>query len=301
VLGGLLVTHAGWRSIFLINVPIGVAGIAVTLRYVAAPLPAHGRGIDVPGQLTAIAALVALTVGLTESARLGWHHPVVTGSLVLSVIATLAFLGIESRSQGPMLPLALFRTPALCVASAAGVIVNFAYYGLIFVFSLFFQMEQHLSAQSTMTMVLLGVNILAGRLLHRIGARTLMAAAMAVAASGYLLLLPVSANGSYWTLVVPMLIAASGIAVMVPTMTNVTLSSVDASRSGIASGILNSARQVGGMLGVAVFGYFVRDTRPAQFMHGMHVSILIAAGLLLCGGFMCLFGLRAAGSPAPAR
>ena len=307
VLGGLLVTHAGWRSIFLINVPIGIVGIAFTLRYVASASPTRARGIDVPGQLAAIAALIALTVCLTESARLGWRHPVVYGSLVLAVLAALAFLRIESRAAEPMLPLALFRTTALSVASAAGVIVNFAYYGLIFVFSLFFQMEQHMSAQRTglaflpMTVVLLGVNILAGRLLHRIGARTLMTAAMAAAALGYLLLLPVSVDGAYWPLVVPMLIAASGIAVMVPTMTNITLSSVDPSRSGIASGILNSARQVGGMLGVAVFGFFVRDTRPAAFMQGMHVSISVAAGLLLCGSAMCLLGLRTGRAAAPAR
>ncbi|WP_233518879.1 MFS transporter [Paraburkholderia xenovorans] len=196
----------------------------------------------------------------------------VYGALLLSVVATLAFLWLESRSTEPMLPLSLFRTATFSVASVAGVIVNFAYYGLIFVFSLFFQIEQNLSAQWTglaflpMTAVLMGVNILAGRLLNRIGAKKLMIAGMVIAASGYLLLLPVSTNGSYWMLVLPMLVAASGIALMVPTMTNVTLSSVDASRSGVASGILNSARQVGGMLGVAVFGFFVRDTSHDGFM-----------------------------------
>jgi DHA2 family methylenomycin A resistance protein-like MFS transporter len=86
-----------------------------------------------------------------------------------------------------------------------------------------------------MTVVLMGVNVLAGRLLNRIGAKRLMIAGMVIAASGYLLLLPVSINGSYWMLVLPTLVAASGIAVMVPTMTNVTLSSVETSRSSIAS------------------------------------------------------------------
>jgi MFS transporter, DHA2 family, methylenomycin A resistance protein len=298
VLGGLLVTHVGWRSIFLINLPIGVAGVALTLRYAAAAVLTHSRTIDLPGQLAAIVALIALTVCLTEAARLGWRHPLVYGALLLSVVATLAFLWLESRSTEPMLPLSLFRTATFSVASAAGVIVNFAYYGLIFVFSLFFQIEQQMSAQWTglaflpMTVVLMGVNILAGRLLNRIGAKKLMIAGMVIAASGYLLLLPVSINGSYWMLVLPMLIAASGIAVMVPTMTNVTLSSVDASRSGIASGVLNSARQVGGMLGVAVFGFLVRDTVSDAFMQGMHVSIMTAAALLLCGSVMCRYGIR---------
>lgn len=89
-----------------------------------------------------------------------------------------------------------------------------------------------------------------------------------------------------------MLMAASGIALMVPTMTNITLSSVDASRAGVASGVLNSARQVGGMLGVAVFGYLVRDTAPTPFMHGMHLSIGLAVVLLLGGSVLCWRGIR---------
>jgi DHA2 family methylenomycin A resistance protein-like MFS transporter len=141
VLGGLLVTHVGWRSIFLINLPIGVAGVALTLRHAAAAVSTHSRSIDLPGQLAAIVALVALTVCLTEAARLGWRHPLVYGALLLSLVATLAFLWLESRSTEPMVPLSLFRTATFSVASVAGVIVNFAYYGLIFVFSLFFQIE----------------------------------------------------------------------------------------------------------------------------------------------------------------
>lgn len=298
VLGGLLVTHVGWRSIFLLNLPIGVVGVALTLRHAADTEPARRRSIDLPGQLTAILALSTLTVSITEAARFGWHHPLVYGALLLSLISVVAFVWLESRSTEPMFPLALLRTPTFATAAAAGVIVNFAYYGLIFVFSLFFQIEQHLSAQQTglaflpMTVVLMAVNILASRLLSRVGAKKLMIAGMGTAASGYLLLLPVSLNGSYWMLVVPMLIAASGIALMVPTMTNITLSSVDASRSGIASGVLNSARQVGGMLGVAVFGFLVRDTHPDVFMQGMHASLLTAAALLLSGSVMCLYGIR---------
>jgi len=77
VLGGLLVTHVGWRSIFLINLPIGVVGVALTFRHAVAVVSTHGRSIDLPGQLVAILALIALTVSLTEAARLGWHHPLV--------------------------------------------------------------------------------------------------------------------------------------------------------------------------------------------------------------------------------
>lgn len=297
VLGGLLIAHSGWRSIFLINLPVGLIGLFLALRHAAPGSPGHRRSLDLPGQVAIVSALAALTVALTEAGRLGWQHPGVQGGLLLALIAAIGFVRIEARSPAPMLPLALFRIPTFTVASLAGVSVNFAYYGLIFVFSLFFQIEQQLSPQQTglaflpLTIVLMVVNVIAGRLITRIGARRLMALGLALAACGYLMLLPVRIDGPYWKLVVPMLLAASGVALTVPTMTNATLSSVDASRAGIASGVLNSARQVGGMLGVAVFGYLVRDTAPEAFMRGMHRSLGVSVALLLAASLMCLVGM----------
>ncbi|WP_269792828.1 MFS transporter [Stenotrophomonas sp. Iso1] len=297
VLGGLLVTHLGWRSIFLINLPIGLMGMYLTLRH-ATRVAGHRRAVDWSGQAVAILALASLTYAITEAAHLGWTHEWVLRSAMLAVIALLVFICIETRIHSPMLPLALFRNPTFSVVSVAGVVVNFAYYGLIFVFSLFFQMQQHRSAQLTgvaflpMTVVLIAVNVLAGRLTARVGPRVLMVLGPLLAASGYLLLMPLSIDGGYGYLVAPMLLAASGIALMVPTMTNITLSSVDASRAGIASGVLNSARQVGGMLGVAVFGYLVRDTAPKPFMHGMHLSIGLAVVLLVGGSILCWWGIK---------
>ncbi|WP_423163150.1 MFS transporter [Stenotrophomonas maltophilia] len=298
VLGGILVTHLGWRSIFLINLPIGLIGIYMALRYVAPHGGSHRRGLDWAGQGLAILALAALAMALIEAAPLGWEHGIVRGSFLLALAATLGFIWIEARSRSPMLPLELFRIPAFTAASVAGIVVNFAYYGLIFVFSLFFQIQQQRSPELTglsflpMTVVLMAVNVLAGRLITRMGARRLMVLGLALAAFGDLLMIPVSVEGSYWLLIVPMLLAASGTALMVPTMTNVTLSSVDASNAGIASGVLNTARQAGGMLGVAVFGYLVRDTATAPFMHGMHMSIAASVVLLLAGSAVCWFAIQ---------
>lgn len=143
-----------------------------------------------------------------------------------------------------------------------------------------------------MTVVLMVMNIIAGRLITRFGARLLMVFGLLLAATGYLLLLPVSVSGAYLQLVLAMLMAASGIALIVPTITNITLSSIDPSRAGIASGVLNTARQVGGMLGVATCGYFVRDTTPTAFMHGMHLSLILATVLLVFGAALSLFCLK---------
>ena len=303
VLGGILVSHVGWRSIFLINLPIGVLGLMMTLRHVPISTTRPGRNLDIPGQILAVMALASLTAALTQAGRLGALHPLVYVGLAIFVLSTLGFLWQESHSPAPMLPLSLFRSAMFSVASVAGVIVNFAYYGLVFVFSLFFQTIQHLSPQQTglaflpMTAVLMVMNIIAGRLIVRTGPRILMMAGLGLAALGYLLLLPISADRPYWLLVIPMLVASSGIALTVPTMTNVTLSSVDPSRAGIASGVLNSARQTGGMLGVAVFGFLVRDTAADLFMHGMHLCIATAVFLLLFGAILSFFGLKESGCP----
>lgn len=307
VAGGFLVAHFGWRSIFLINLPIGLIGLAMTLRF-ARPSPVNThRSLDVQGQAAAVVALSALAMALIDAGHLGWTHPRIIIALLVAAIGAVAFIAIEHRKAAPMLPLSLFRERTFTIASISGILVNFAYYGLIFVFSLFFQWQMKLSPQMTglaflpMTVVLMAVNIIAGRLITRLGARRLMVLGQFLAAIGYLLLIPALQTGLYAALVVPMLLAASGIALMVPTMTNLTLSSVEASRAGIASGVLNTARQIGGMLGVALCGYFVRDNDPSRFAAGLYLSLSIAVALLIFGGLLSFFGLDSKPKPVAAQ
>ena len=122
---------------------------------------------------------------------------------------------------------------------------------------------------------------------------------LVLSAIGYALLTLVQIDSSRWALVVPMLLAAGGIGLVVPTLANATLSSVDASYAGVASGVLNTARQVGGMLGVAVFGLLVRDMTPQAFMRGMHVSIASATGLLLLGAVLARVGMPSGATVRP--
>ena len=136
VLGGVLIAHGGWRSIFLINLPIGLLAGALTVRHVPADGPGHARRLDGPGQLAAVLALAALTATLVEAGRLGWTSAWVAGGLLLALAAGGAFVWIEARSAAPMLPLGLLRIRAFAIASLCGVVVNFGYYGLVFVFSL---------------------------------------------------------------------------------------------------------------------------------------------------------------------
>lgn len=298
VIGGFLLAQFGWRSIFLINLPIGLIGLAITLRHVPPSPENPQRSLDLPGQALAVIALAALATALIDAGHLGWSSPRIIVAMAIAVIAGAAFIMIEARNAAPMLPLTLFRSRAFTIAAISGVLVNFVFYGLIFVFSLFFQWQQKFSAQQTglaflpMTLVLMVASVLGGRLITRLGARRLMVLGQLLAACGYFFLLAALATGSYASLIVPMLMAASGLALTVPTMTNVTLSSVGTACAGIASGVLNTARQVGGMLGVAVCGYLVRDIAAAGFMRGMHLSLSIAVVLLLGGALVSFLWLE---------
>ena len=289
VLGGLLIEHFGWRSIFLINLPIGLIGIALTLRFAPHSPRRPSEHLDVFGQIAAIVALVSLTAALSNIGRWGlWSLEVIAG-LIVFCLATAAFIQLESRSPEPMLPLVLFQNPIFTIANVVGVMLNFAYYGLIFVFSLYFQKILHFNPQETglaflpMTGVLMLVNIAAGRLIAHTGAKRLMVIGLGMATVGYGWLIPLIAGQDYATLVLPMLLASSGVALVVPTMTNVVLSAVEAPRAGIASGALNSARQIGGGLGVAVCGMLVNHLHPNGFMQGMR-DALTSATVLLAGG-----------------
>jgi DHA2 family methylenomycin A resistance protein-like MFS transporter len=300
VAGGLLISAIGWRSIFLVNLPIGLLGLWLTYCYAPASPRQADRSLDLSGQITAALALGSLTAALTEASRLGWGHPLVLGGLLLFVLIGGLFLRLEARNPHAMLPLALFRNPTLSAATAIGLIVNFAFYGMVFIFSLYFQSVRHFSPLQTglaflpMMAMLMVMNIIAGRLITRIGARRLTVIGMSASALGYLLLLPVVADGAYGLLTVPMLLAGSGIALTIPTITNATLAAVLASRAGIASGVLNSARQVGGVLGVALFGFLVRHQQTAQFIEGMRLAILFAVAVLAIGAVLGFLGMRPA-------
>lgn len=316
VLGGLLVSHAGWRSVFDLNIPIAIAGLGLAWRYASRSSRNAQRAFDLPGQSLATVALVALAVALIGADRAGHEAATFLAATAVALLAGGAFVAVESRSAAPMLPLNLFASRAFSVATVSGVLVNFAYYGLIFVFSLYFQGQRGFSAQETglaflpMTLVLMVSSVLGGRLIQHVGARFLMVLGQVAAAAGYLLLLVALRANSYWLLVVPMSVAAGGVALTVPTMTNVTLSAVDASRAGMASGVLNTARQVGGLLGVAVCGSLVRGGPPGTFLSGMQLALVMAVAALVVGALMSLWRLesgcgshplRRSGEPSDAR
>ena len=288
VVGGALVDRLGWPSIFFLNLPLGLLGIWLTLVYAPEAPRASGRGLDLPGQGLAIVALGALTVGFVESGPLGWTHPVVLAGFTLFAVGTGLFLRVEARSAEPMLPLSLFQAPAVGAACVVGLLTNFSFYGLMFVFSLFFQISKGYSplmaglAFLPMTALVTVANLAAGALTARFGPRLPMVLGQALAAVGYLALAPTEAGTSYGTIIVPLLAAGVGAALTVPSMTAAVLANVARDRAGIAAGALNAARQMGGVIGVGVFGSLVVGAAD-RLAGGMHIALILAGGAQVAG------------------
>lgn len=292
--GGALITLVGWRAIFLVNLPIGLAGLWLAWRY-AGETPSHqNKEIDLPGQLAAIAALGTLAGALIEGGALGWSHPLVVAGFVLSAGFAVLFVWREARAPQPMLPLSLFGERLFALSSLVGLLVNVAFYGLIFVLSLYFQQVNGLSAFETglafvpMLGVVLPANLIAPRLAERIGAPATIALGAAITAAGCLATLGIDRDTSYPAICLQLIAMSGGLGLLVPPLTSTLLGSVEPQRAGIAAGVLNATRQTGSVLGVALFGSLVG--RSAAFIAGLHAALVISAGVLLAAGALIWIG-----------
>ena len=294
LIGGGLIALIGWRSIFLVNLPIGLAGLWLSWRYATETTRHRQREVDLPGQAAAIAALGCLAGAIIEGGTLGWRHPFVISGLAASAVLAILFVVQERRAPQPMLPLSLFRHRLFALTALVGLLVNVAFYGLIFVFSLYFQRVNGLSPFATglaflpMLGAVLPVNLVAARVAERIGAPATIAAGAAMAACGCLALLGIEPGTSYCEIGAQLTIMGAGLGLLVPPLTSTLLGSVEKSRSGIAAGVLNSTRQTGSVLGVALFGSLAGQANA--FMAGTHWSLIISACLLLTAGAAIWFG-----------
>ncbi|MER5507409.1 MFS transporter [Streptomyces sp. NPDC002766] len=278
VVGGLLTTAWDWRGIFFVNLPVGALILALLVR--APRSERRPAPLDLPGQATAVVALTGVTFAVIEGGTAG------LAALAVALLAGVAFLRIEARSPHPVVPLGLFRERTVAVAVAAGSAVSVAFYSVVFVFSLFFQQVQGLSALRAglaflpMTGLIAVTNVIAGKLAGRYGARVPMLVGQALAVAGLLALLYVDAGTSSVVTAVLLVPLALGCALTVPPLTAAMMDAVPVERAGLAAGMLNAARQVAGGLGIAVFGSLV----GSGFAAGMRVALLISAGALVLTG-----------------
>ena len=286
LIGGALIAITGWRSIFLVNLPIGLVGLWLTARYAVETPRSSSQRLDWLGQTAAILALGCLGAASIESGPLGWSDPRIITGVIAAFASIAAFLWVERTVTHPMLPLSLFRNSSFAATSAVGLLVNAAFYGLIFVFSLYFQRIQHLSplwtgiAFAPMTGAVLATNLVAARVTNLIGPRLAVAAGTAAVAVGCLALLGIRAGSNYWSLLLQLVAMGAGLGLLVPPLTSTLLASVPKTQSGIASGVLNSMRQTGSVIGVALLGSLIAQN--SDFIAGTRMALELSA-LALAG------------------
>jgi DHA2 family methylenomycin A resistance protein-like MFS transporter len=290
VIGGLLIDTSGWRLMFAINLPFAIAVLALLTR-VGETSRARTRGLDLPGQATAIVALAALTFAIVERRSLGWSSVEVLGAIALALASGVAFLLVERRGRAPMLPLAMLRSRRFSSAATAGLLINFAVFGQFFLFSLYFEDVRGLSALQTglaflpQPLLLAVAGIPAGLLAARVGPRLPLTIGGVLAALGALVLLTVQPDTSYLQIVFGLMLFGAGAGGVIPAVTAAAVASVPSPQVGIASATLNASRQMGGVLGVAVLGGMAGT--GGSLMGGTHTALLIAtvalAGVALLG------------------
>ncbi len=285
LLGGLLVNAFGWRSIFLINLPIGILGFLLTARSIAPSTPQGGRSLDLPGQVASILTLGMLTFALIEGNSLGIMSPLILAAYTGSVLFFLLLLLREKTTSHPMLPLALFQERTFSATNVVAVCQTFTFTGFLFVMSLFLQQVKHYSPSLTGVALLpafgfaLLATSLSGGFMLRIGAKRVMVIGLLLSALGCFGLVMVDSQTSYLLLACLLAVLGFGLATVLPAMTEAAISHAPRAQSGIAAGMLNVSRQVGGVIGVAILGTLVGNQQA--FLSGMHLAFVITGGVLV--------------------
>ncbi len=299
LVGGILTERISWSWIFFVNIPVGiVAVIAARFLIDESKDTSREQSLDLPGLVTSAVGLFALTYGLVSTNTHAWGSTRVLGLLALGVIALAAFVLLELRQRVPMLDLSLFRNPTFAGANAVMALVGLAMFGIFFFNSLYLQNVLHYSAIKTgaaflpMTLLIILVAPVAGRFTDRIGPRWLMAGGLTLLTGSLLLFGTLDARSSFWNIVPALVVGGLGMAITMAPTTTAAMSSVPVDKAGVGSAVINSMRQVGGSLGIAIMGTLVAtqvkvgaaDPRyTGQFVDGYHRALQVGAALLLAG------------------
>jgi EmrB/QacA subfamily drug resistance transporter len=295
LVGGVITEYINWSWIFFINVPIGVLGIVVARLVIdeSRDTSAEQR-LDLGGLVVSAVALFALTFALIEANNYGWMSAPILSLFAIAVAGLALFVLLELRQQAPMLDLSLFRNATFAGANTVMLLVGLAMFGVFFFVSLFVQNILGYSATEAgatflpMTLLIVLVAPAAGKLTDRIGSRWLMASGMVLLTGSLLVFSRLDAASSYWNLLPALLLGGFGMALAMTPTTAAVMGSVPVDKAGVGSAVLNSMRQVGGSLGIAIMGAIViaslhvsvTDPQAAtQFVRGFQHALLVAAGI----------------------
>ena len=315
VLGGALIEIFDWSAIFWVNAPIGVAGLVVTLAYVRESRDPTPRRLDLPGAVLGSAALFCLTLALVETDDHAWTSAFTLSFLGAAVVLGAGFVAVEARRSDPMLPLGFFRRRTFTVANVNYLAMYAALAGTLFFVSLYFQNVKGFSALGTgvfwltMNVPFLLVSPFAGRLEARFGARRVVFAGALLGGLGVLDFALLGVDSPSLLAVPGYVLVGLGYGAAVPAISAMAMGAIEVERAGVASGVLNTARQVGGAVGLAALGSIATAvaagpfTDPGDFVSGMRAAMLVAGALVLGASLLTLLRARPdprASAPAPA-
>ena len=316
LLGGILVEYLSWPWIFVINVPVGIATLLLSLRFVPESKDEHAhKSFDVAGAVTVTAGLIALVYGIVRSAELGWGSGEVVGILAAAAALLIAFLVIEHRSAEPLVRLSIFTVRTVRGANVAMLVVACGLFAMFFFNTLYVQRVLGYSALEAGLAFLpftAGIIIGAGasqQLIARLGAREVPIIGLALAVVGMLFFLRLDSSSTYLADMLPgIMLTSIGMGLTFVPVTLIATSGVPVDDAGLASGLFNTSQQVGGALGLALLSTFAANkttdvlssagpnATPAQtadaLVDGFHVAWLGSAIFLAAGGVLLFALLR---------
>jgi len=273
-LGGLLVEAESWRWIFFINVPIGVVLLLGTMFYIPESTdPTSVKQMDFPGVAVLTAALFCLTFALIEGQSYGWTSGLILGLFAGAVAGLAAFVWIQFRQRQPLIELGMFRDRTFSVTNGVALILSMGMMGVFFLLPIFMQSilgYSVIKAGLVMTPLAAATIVAApvsGMLSDRTGAKWPMFVGLVVTGTGFLLTMFALKVGASWqSLVLPFAVSGFGIGMVMPPATSAVMGAVVTEKSGQASGVLSTGRQIGSVLGIAVMGALLQN-RVAVYLH----------------------------------
>jgi EmrB/QacA subfamily drug resistance transporter len=302
LLGGVLTQGLGWPAIFSINVPVGVAVILASRRVVPESRREDmRRHFDVAGAVLVTAGLVAAVYGIVRSDSLGWGSTGVLAPLAIAAALLALFALVEGRfATAPLMPLTIFRMPQLRAANLVIALLYSAVFAMWFFLTLYLQQVLHYGALRAglsflpMTLSIVVASSLAPRLVERLGVRPVLATGMLSAAAGLALLTGMRPGGSYFATVLPGgVLGAAGLGLSLVPATIAAVQGVASAQSGLASGLLNTSRLVGGALGLALLSTIAASHTKGQLAGGASTLGALTSGYQLAlgvGALICLAG-----------
>ncbi|HEY7692753.1 MAG TPA: MFS transporter [Gaiellaceae bacterium] len=297
ITGGLLAEYAHWSWIFFINVPIGlIAMVAARVVIKESKDTSKEQRLDLPGLASSGIALFALTYALIEANNKGWTSAEILALFAIAIVGFAVFVLLERHQRNPMLDLSLFRNRTFSGANLTMALVALSMFGVFFYVSLFVQGVLHYSpvkagaAFLPMTLCIIFFAPVAGKLSDRIGSRWLMGTGMLLVSLSLVLFSLLDASSDFWNLLPALLVGGAGMAMAMTPTTAAAMGSVPVDKAGVGSGVLNSMRQVGGSLGVAISGAILGSY--ATFVEGFQAALHVSAGIAFAASIVAFVTVR---------